>query len=103
MGRVQLRQIAVVRGGDKWANLHLSVHILDPRVYEVVKTQLTSERIKELYGNEAREVDRYELPNVSGLNFVVHNALDGGISRSLRFDRRHSYAELLMDQYVDVP
>lgn len=103
MKSVQLRQIAIVRGGDKWANLHLSVHILDPHLYETVKTQLTSERIKKLFGDEIREVDYYELPNVSSLIFVVHDALDGGLSRSLRFDRRHSYAELLMDQHVHVP
>jgi len=103
MARTRLRNIAVCRGGDKWANLYVAMHVLDPKFYESVKEQVTPQRVKEFFGNEVAEVERYELPNVCGLTFVLHDALDGGIPRSLQFDRRSTFAEALMDLEIDTP
>jgi hypothetical protein len=82
--------------------LHIGVHVLETKYYDAVRNQVTAQRVKELLGNEVGEVERFELPNVCGLNFVIHDALDGGISHSLQFDRRGSFASAILDIPVDI-
>ena len=56
----------------------------DEAHYDLLREQLTAARVKEAYGEVVKgEVRRYELPGVKALNFVMYQALDGGVSRSL--------------------
>ena len=87
MRRVALREIAHSRAGDKGDISSVSVIPYDESHFELLKSQLTVERVKEAYGELVRgEVKRFELPGVRALNFVMHQALDGGVSRSLGMD-----------------
>ncbi len=85
--RVPLRQIAHARSGDKGNRSNLSVFAYEPAHYEALRRQITSERLKEHFGGVLRgPIKRYELPNLHGLNFVMDQALEGGVNESLNLD-----------------
>ena len=87
MARVQLREIAHARSGDKGDSANIGLIALKPEYYPVLIEQITSERVKDHLRELCRgEVERYELPNLHALNFVLHQALDGGGTVSLRTD-----------------
>ena len=87
MRRVLLREIAFSRAGDKGDTSNVSVIPYDEAYYELVKAQVTVERVKQAYGALVKgAIRRYELPGVKALNFVMEHALDGGVSRSLGLD-----------------
>jgi hypothetical protein len=84
---MQLREIAHARAGDKGNISNISVIAYDPKDYERLERQLTAERVKahlaEIVG---AEVQRFALPALGALNFVLHQALGGGVTRSLALD-----------------
>jgi hypothetical protein len=87
MRQVKLREIAYSRAGDKGDTSNVSVIPYDEAHYDLLREQLTAARVKEAYGEVVKgEVRRYELPGVKALNFVMYQALDGGVSRSLALD-----------------
>ena len=82
-----LREIAHTRSGDKGDTSNISVIAFDSADYELLRREVTSARVKEVLGAMVLgEVERYELPQVSALNFVLHRALAGGVTRSLALD-----------------
>jgi hypothetical protein len=84
---MKLREIAHSRTGDKGNTSNISVIAYDQRHYPLLREQVTAERVKELFsGIAGGSVVRYELPNIGALNFVLHNALAGGVTRSLALD-----------------
>jgi hypothetical protein len=84
---MKLREIAHSRTGDKGNTSNISVIAYDQRHYPLLREQVTAERVKELFcGIVDGSVVRYELPNIGALNFVLHNALGGGVTRSLALD-----------------
>ena len=84
---VLLADIARARSGDKADLANVAVFAPTDALYAAFCRELTSERVREHFGRFVRgAVDRYEVPNVRALNFVLHEALDGGASRSLRSD-----------------
>src|SRR5699024_1574134 len=87
MRRIQLKEIAHARSGDKGNIVNIGVFAKKSEHYELLLNQLTAEKVKEFFdGLVLGEVTRYELPNVDGLNFVCTEALDGGGSSSMRVD-----------------
>ncbi|PIU55262.1 MAG: hypothetical protein COS88_05080, partial [Chloroflexi bacterium CG07_land_8_20_14_0_80_51_10] len=72
--------------------------------YEIIKREVTPDRVKEHFGDLVKgEVERYELPNLNALEFVLHGALDGGATKSLRMDnlgKNVGQALLLMEVEV---
>jgi hypothetical protein len=87
MARVQLREIAHARSGDKGDDANIGLIAYRPEYYPVLVEQVTAERVKEHFRELCRGgVERYELPNLRALNFVLHEALDGGGTVSLRTD-----------------
>lgn len=85
--KILLAEIAQARSGDKGDILNVALFAPTADLYETFKTQVTTARVRQLFGDLVKgEVQRYEAPNVLGLNFVLHEALDGGASRSLRSD-----------------
>lgn len=87
MKKVKLREIAVSRSGDKGDISNVSVIPYDERHFELIKDQVTVERVKKAYGPLVKgDVKRFELPGIKALNFVMHGALGGGVSRSLCLD-----------------
>ena len=84
---MQLRDIAHARAGDKGETLNVSVIAYRPEDYARLETHVTAERVREhLRGIVRGEVVRFELPRLGALNFVLHDALAGGVTRSLSLD-----------------
>jgi len=83
----QLVHLAHARSGDKGDKADLSLFAPDEGTYELLAREVTAERVKRHFqGIITGEVERYEVPNVLALKFVLHGALNGGASRSLRSD-----------------
>ncbi|WP_420135784.1 AtuA-related protein [Rhodopseudomonas sp.] len=84
---MKLRDLAHSRTGDKGNTSNISVIAFDPANYALLREHVTPERIKSLFAGIVHgEVTRYELPNIAALNFVLTNALGGGVTRSLALD-----------------
>jgi hypothetical protein len=84
---MKLRAIAHSRTGDKGNVSNVSVIAFDERDYPLLVEEVTAERVKALFaGIVEGDVVRYEMPNVGALNFVMHRALGGGVTRSLALD-----------------
>ena len=82
-----LREIAHSRTGDKGNISNISVIAYDPSHWELILEKVTADRVKQHFaGLVAGEVIRYELPGIHALNFVMHDALGGGVTRSLALD-----------------
>src|SRR5690242_19163659 len=85
--KVPLSRIAHTRSGDKGDTINLGVIANEPAHYAVLVREVTAERVKRHFGDLVRgEVVRYELPNLGALNFLIHEALGGGGTLSLRID-----------------
>ncbi len=95
---VQLAAIARARSGDKGDLANVALFASDDSVYAVLVREVTAERVRAHFGRFVRgEVERFEVPNLRALNFVLHEALDGGAARSLRSDPLgKSYGSLLL-------
>lgn len=104
MTRVQLRDVAQARSGDKGDLSNVAVFAPTDALYAAFLRELTPERVRQHFGRFVRgPVDRYEVPNVRALNFVLHQALDGGAARSLRSDPLgKSYGSLILRMEIDV-
>jgi hypothetical protein len=102
--RVPLREIAHARAGDKGNISSVSVFAFEPRHYPALKAQLTPERLKAEFGGVLRgPVTRYELDGLHGLNFVMQEALEGGVNSSLNLDSHgKSWSFLLLGLDVEV-
>jgi len=82
-----IRDIAIARSGDKGNRATLSVIARDLSDYPLLEQTLTSDRVRQHYQDVVREkVDRYTLPELGALQFVLHDALGGGVTRSLALD-----------------
>jgi len=105
MTTVQLGRLASARSGDKGADANIGLWTDDDRVYAVLREQVTSARVKKHFAQLCRgDVERYELPNLRALNFILHDALDGGGAASLRTDAQGKTLSLgLLQMQVEVP
>jgi len=84
---VAVGALARVRSGDKGNTANIGVVAYTAAAYEWLARELTAERVKAHYATVSRGVvERFELPNLQALNFVLHDVLGGGGSRSLRVD-----------------
>ena len=102
--RTRLADIAQARSGDKADLANVALFAPSDALYVAFKREVTPERVKALFGRFVNgRVDRYEVPNVRALNFVLHEALDGGAARSLRSDPLgKSYGSLLLRMEIDL-
>lgn len=103
--RVQLRELARARSGDKGADANIGVWAEDEHTYEFLVGYLTAERVEGHFrALRMTGVQRYELPNIKALNFVLTDALDGGGTVSLRTDAQGKTLSLgLLHMMVDAP
>ncbi len=87
MTEVYLKEIAHGRSGDKGDTSNVCVFAREPKYYEVIKEQITVEKVHEFFGDMVKgEILRYEVPSLHGFNFVMKHALGGGATHSLRLD-----------------
>ncbi len=81
------RDIAHARAGDKGNTSNVNVWAYDAADFDLLKRALTSERIKRAFPHLIRgTVERYVIAHLYGLNFVMHDALEGGVNGSLNLD-----------------
>jgi hypothetical protein len=102
---VRLVDIAHARSGDKGNTANVGVIALEPKWYEVLEKFVTRARVADHFrGMIEGGVDRYELPNLNAINFLLHGALDGGGTLSLKTDAQGKvYSTALLRMVIDVP
>lgn len=84
---ITLRELAHARAGDKGDISNLSLIAYDHKDYELLRREVTPERVRRHFaGIVGGAVARYELPQLGALNFVMLQALGGGVTRSLALD-----------------
>ena len=105
MTRVKLLKLAHARSGDKGDTANVGLIAYKPEYYPLLTEQVTAERVKEHFtGICFGEVERFEVPNLHALNFLLHESLDGGGTLSLKTDaqgKTYSAALLRMEIEVD--
>lgn len=103
--KVQLIRIAHGRSGDKGDTVNVGVIARNEALYPVLREQVTAERVNAHFGDMVKgKVERFELPNLWALNFLLHGALDGGGTVSLMTDAQgKTFSTALLRMEVDVP
>jgi hypothetical protein len=103
--RVPLYRIAHARSGDKGDASNVGLLAETPELYEVIREQVTAERVKEHFRGVCRgRVERFELPNILALNFMLHDSLGGGGTESLKTDAQgKTHAQGLLKMEIEVP
>lgn len=87
MAKCLLKDVAHARSGDKGNISNICLYARDPKDYELLQEQVTAEKVKDHFkGVVLGEVIRYDVPSLSGFNFVMKEALGGGATQSLRLD-----------------
>jgi hypothetical protein len=102
--KVRLVDIAHARSGDKGDTANVGVIALEPRWYPFIAAQLTLDRVREHFtGSITGDVERFELPNLKALNFLLHGALDGGGTLSLKTDAQGKvFSTAMLRMVLDV-
>jgi hypothetical protein len=101
---VQLRYLAHARSGDKGNTANVGLIALDPAWYELLVREVTTARVARHFKGMVSSVDRFELPNLHALNFLLHDALDGGGTISLKTDAQGKvYSTALLRMEIPVP
>ena len=103
--RVRLLDIAHARSGDKGDTANVGVIALRPEWYAILERYLTRDRVAQHFAGVIEGgVERYELPNLKALNFLLHGALDGGGTLSLKTDAQGKvFSTALLRMEIDVP
>src|SRR5690606_8525241 len=102
---VSLHRIAHGRSGDKGDTVNVGVIALRPEFYPVLRDQLTVDRVKQHFGELVKgRVERFELPNLNALNFLLHEALGGGGTVSLMTDAQgKTFSTAMLRMKNDLP
>ena len=103
--KVRLLDIAHARSGDKGDTANVGVIANRPEWYPLINRELTQDRVTRHFdGMINGGVDRFELPNLNALNFLLHGALGGGGTLSLKTDAQGKvYSTALLRMVLDVP
>lgn len=102
--KIQLRSIAHARSGDKGDTANVGLIALKPGYYAILAEHVTADRVKKHFaGICLGEVERFELPNLGALNFLLHESLDGGGTLSLKADAQgKTYGAALLRMEIEV-
>ncbi|HQN39424.1 MAG TPA: hypothetical protein PLQ31_07815 [Thermoanaerobaculia bacterium] len=103
--RVKLAQIAHARSGDKGDASNVGLVATSPEAYELLRREVTPERVRAHFAEVCRgEVERFEVPNLLALNFLLHDALGGGGTASLLTDAQgKTHGQGLLEMEIEVP
>ncbi|MFU8861601.1 MAG: hypothetical protein ACNA8K_14380 [Cyclonatronaceae bacterium] len=105
MARIKLIEIAHGRSGDKGNASNVGIIARHPDVYPFLVDKLTTDVVKEHMKHICKgKVERFELPNIGALNFLLHESLGGGGTVSLKLDAQgKTHAAMLLRMEIDVP
>ena len=103
--RLPLSAIAHARSGDKGDASNVGLIADSAELYEVIRREATAERVKAHFREICRgRVERFEVPNLHALNFILHDSLGGGGTESLKTDAQgKTHAQGLLQMEVEVP
>src|SRR3954447_23629143 len=102
--RLQLRWLAHARSGDKGDTANVGLIALEPEYYPILQKEVTAARVARHFKGMVSGVERFELPNLNALNFLLHGALDGGGTISLKTDAQGKvYSTALLRMEIPVP
>ena len=103
--KVRLVDLAHARSGDKGDTANVGVIELRPEWYPLIRDQLTLDRVRTHFaGVITGDVERFELPNLNALNFLLHGALDGGGTLSLKTDAQGKvFSTAMLRMVLDIP
>ena len=101
---VQLRHLAHARSGDKGDTANVGLIALEPEYYPLLEREVTVARVARHFKGMVTGVERFELPNLNALNFLLHGALGGGGTISLKTDAQGKvYSTALLRMEIPVP
>ena len=103
--KVPLVKLAHARSGDKGDTANVGLIALRDEYYPILVREVTAERVKEHFRGVCKgEVQRFELPNLGALNFLLHESLDGGGTLSLMTDAQgKTFSTALLRMHIEVP
>lgn len=104
MAKQRLVELAHARSGDKGDKVNIGLIAKRPEDYPILVRKVTAERVKEHFAAVCKgKVERFELPNLQAMNFLLHEALDGGGTMALKADPQgKTYSTALLRMEIDV-
>lgn len=102
--KVQLVTLAHARSGDKGDTANVGLIALRPESYPLLVREVTAARVKQHFGGIVKgDVERFELPNLGALNFLLHESLGGGGTLSLMTDAQgKTFSTALLRMYIEL-
>ena len=103
--QIQLVKVAHARSGDKGDTANVGLIALKDEYYPVLVREVTAEAVKLHFGEIVKgDVERFELPNLKALNFLLHESLGGGGTRSLMTDAQgKTFSTALLRMFINIP
>jgi hypothetical protein len=103
--RIQLLKLAHARSGDKGDTANVGLIALDDKYYPFLVREVTNDRVKKHFAGICKgEVERFELPNLGALNFLLHESLGGGGTLSLMTDAQgKTFSTALLRMEIEIP
>lgn len=103
--RIQLVKLAHARSGDKGDTANVGLIALEEKYYPVLVREVTTDRVKQHFTGICKgEVERFELPNLGALNFLLHESLGGGGTLSLMTDAQgKTFSTALLRMEIEIP
>jgi len=103
--KVQLIKLAHARSGDKGDTANVGVIALKPEYYDIIKKEVTAEKVKKHFGSNVEgKVERFEMANIGALNFLLHGALGGGGTLTLKHDAQgKTVSSAILRMEIEVP
>lgn len=102
--KIELTKIAHARSGDKGDTANVGLIALKDEFYPILEREVTQEKVKGHFGEMVKgEVERFELPNLKALNFLLHESLGGGGTLSLMTDAQgKTFSTALLRMKIDL-
>jgi len=103
--KVQLLKLAHARSGDKGDTANIGLIALEQKYYPLLVREVTASRVKQHFAGICKgDVERFELPNLAALNFLLHQSLGGGGTLSLMTDAQgKTFSTALLRMEIEVP
>lgn len=103
--KIELTKIAHARSGDKGDTANVGVIALKDEFYSLLVREVTAEKVKKHFGEMVKgDIERFELPNLNALNFLLHESLGGGGTLSLMTDAQgKTFSTALLRMHIEIP
>lgn len=103
--QIQLLKLAHARSGDKGDTANIGLIALEDDYYPVLVREVTADRVKQHFTGICKgNVERFELPNLGALNFLLHESLGGGGTLSLMTDAQgKTFSTAVLRMYIEIP